>query len=719
MPTSQKILKLDVSAEQSYVYLKCKQYDENSRVYQIIPTDRHIPVVLNGDELVVAGMTKADNSYVDTICEWVDGKLYLTMTEAMLSTSGEGKLEIRIFKSDNATIISTMIVHVDVQSSAMPYDRMIASNEFNVLNNLLLSVQANIDAIEGAEELVSKIQEDITAYETEYGELSSEAKSLITDLKEQSNKIDISLANSETILDNANTTIQKLNEAIDNLVSIRPSVLSSTQPTSQDIGGLWFVENTDTNYVTSVAEKIANNGDENDYRYVNIGGSSASVEVPDVEWSTLLNKPFETIDENTLSVEDGTLKVIGGGSATTEITQAVNDIVTARAGEDIATKEEIINDNLLKNSNFKLNTNGLNEYVGADTYTVDGWRQFIDLNGSVKTSDNGIILDNTNGTVSFGQFLENSSAFAGKTVTLSARIMQLSEETSDGSIYIGGNNTPLADVLIEDKLTKDEWVTLSVTCTLPDELTNFNAVFYLGAKTQGQILVNWAKLELGSIATEYVEPDTEIEKVRCGVHDADTVDGYHMSDYFQYPITVIPNEADLNTYLTPGVYRCTTLTVAKTLLNAPAVISGFKLIVKNMVGSTNLIQYAECVGKIFFRTLTTDLSNVQPWRSLDDYLPLTGGTITGEVLLGSGYGRLNSNTVASALASMNTPGEYLVNSRTLSINNSNGRTLDKCLYIRDLVNGTKTDYNVLHTGNSNPVAISSTAPTDTTALWAW
>ena len=96
MATTTKILKLDVASEQSYIYLKCKQYDSQSRIYKLIITDRHEPISLKGTELVVAHMIKSDGKYADGIVEWKDDGLYLTITDAMLSVAGDATLEVKI-----------------------------------------------------------------------------------------------------------------------------------------------------------------------------------------------------------------------------------------------------------------------------------------------------------------------------------------------------------------------------------------------------------------------------------------------------------------------------------------------------------------------------------------------------------------------------------------------------------------------------------------------
>ena len=158
MAHSQKILRLDISAEQSFIYLKCKQYDSQSRIYQLIITDNNIPIPLQGTEYVTAGMRKPDNTYADTVCQWKDTQLYLTITDNMLSVAGDGILEIRIYEKNTGEILSTMLIHVNIQRSTLPYDKMISSHEFHVLNNLILSVLHAADISKETEALLEKIK---------------------------------------------------------------------------------------------------------------------------------------------------------------------------------------------------------------------------------------------------------------------------------------------------------------------------------------------------------------------------------------------------------------------------------------------------------------------------------------------------------------------------------------------------------------------------------
>lgn len=176
--------------------------------------------------------------------------------------------------------------------------------------------------------------------------------------------------------------------------------------------------------------------------------------------------------------------------------------------------KQLSNPNLLINPDFRINQRGQTSWSGKDQYTVDRWRQFIDINGTITKADDGMIFDNTNGKISLGHFFDKPSYFAGKTVTLSAKIMQLSDNVN-GSIYIGGNSSVQVFKGFGTSLIKDEWRTMSLTFTMPSELTDMNVTIFLNDVVQTKIKVAWMKLEFGSVATPFVPPDPASELLKC------------------------------------------------------------------------------------------------------------------------------------------------------------------------------------------------------------
>ena len=82
---------------------------------------------------------------------------------------------------------------------------------------------------------------------------------------------------------------------------------------------------------------------------------------------------------------------------------------------------------------------------------------------------------------------------------------------------------------------------------------------------------------------------------------------------------LIPENADLNDYITPGAYRCATATTAKTLSNMTSYTSaGFRLIVSGTStanGSVQFIIFNSGVGRLWFR-IRTGIDTWGDWKRI-------------------------------------------------------------------------------------------------------
>lgn len=307
MASFEKILKLDVAHEQSYIYLKCKQYDHNSRIYKLILTNEHIPIILAGTELVTVHIQRNDGTYVDDVCQWQNGSLYLTMTDSMLAVAGDASMEVKVFDG-NKEILSTMTNHVKVEKSMLPYDRMVASDEFNVLNHLIQSVLNAGEYAEDLEELLQNFRQRISEFERQFIQISTEGRALIQDLKdiidkaagidEKLEQLDDGIDRIQNALENADQANNKANEAltilnniIEQIDDLDGIILSETQPQDQELLGLWLVEEEDG--IKKVGQKVADNKNENDYRFVKFAGSDV-----DADGNVFIDFSGEIITEN-------------------------------------------------------------------------------------------------------------------------------------------------------------------------------------------------------------------------------------------------------------------------------------------------------------------------------------------------------------------------------------------------------------------------------------
>lgn len=157
------------------------------------------------------------------------------------------------------------------------------------------------------------------------------------------------------------------------------------------------------------------------------------------------------------------------------------------------------NPNLLINSNFAINQRGKSNYTGSASvwvYTVDGWR-IRGSGSSYNVSTNVVTLSNN----AFDQKIELPSYLKGKKVTVSMNVSNVS-----GSLTLRTH-----DGITENSATLSNG-TVTKTITVASNATKFR-VYVFGT---GSFTPNWAKVEVGEIATLYSPPiiSEEIEKCK-------------------------------------------------------------------------------------------------------------------------------------------------------------------------------------------------------------
>lgn len=359
-------------------------------------------------------------------------------------------------------------------------------------------------------------------------------------------------------------------------------------------------------------------------------------------------------------------------------TGAVNNVITERTGNDIATKAEVqaVTDNLykgnlLKNSNFKLNTNGLSEYSENKAETVNEWINYIINDTDGVTVINDGVLHHTGGAYSnFAQYIDNPRLLAGKTVTYSV----------DCELISGGYYFNIYEKTIEasygyNEITEIGRKTITRTVTLPEDFGNNEVYFGITSKEAGSIKIYHAKLELGSIATEYVEPDIEIEKVRCG----QAIMNYGSNQMTPYPIMNgirVVHESSLDEVNNIVYHSISFYRPDGTIKRFQVSSSGNEIHVYDYDGT----------GAWLHR------GAIAP-----NCLPLAGGQISGTIRVRHIDGLY-----------MPYPDDETLQELHLNYTYPKSR-----VYIYS--GGTHGE--ALHRGNSKPVSISSTAPVDTEYLW--
>ena len=208
-----------------------------------------------------------------------------------------------------------------------------------------------------------------------------------------------------------------------------------------------------------------------------------------------------------------------------DIKNGTTSVGNAETLNGLSIPEFVVNDNLLINSYFKnpVNSSGLTEWTLGTTKTnhLDNW-----IGARVSTSivEEGLSLawDGINST--FGYIagkLYNCIELVGETVTISAKINgEIVSVTGvipepGGSIltsgYIYGNNAISLFL---------EWLT-----------NNTEPQAGIRSKSTEPYVVSWIKVEVGKVSTQFVVPNYDVEKLKCGIVDVAKLDG-KTSDYF-------------------------------------------------------------------------------------------------------------------------------------------------------------------------------------------
>ena len=168
---------------------------------------------------------------------------------------------------------------------------------------------------------------------------------------------------------------------------------------------------------------------------------------------------------------------------------------------------------MLINPNFAINQRGQTSYTGPN-YTVDRWKN---TNGTLELLTNGEIKHTAaNDWQGIIQFIENPSRLAGKTVTISA--MGRVEGATAFRIYLYyqiGTNTRVT--ICTESTTATTNTIISASGTIPTDITDSDKLYvmFYNATANTSFYCKWAKLEIGSVATEFSPPSIAEELPKC------------------------------------------------------------------------------------------------------------------------------------------------------------------------------------------------------------
>lgn len=205
-------------------------------------------------------------------------------------------------------------------------------------------------------------------------------------------------------------------------------------------------------------------------------------------------------------------RCVTGGNAATATWMYVGTFADAKTLNGLTAEEFVNNENLLINADFKnpVNSSGKTEWIKPDNNlitVIDKWA----LEGSTGTgaclTDNGITLtkSSSNEYISLVAYNTNHG---------------ISEKLVTGEKYI--ISVKVDGVVYSLSLTGGKYLADGVTFFKQDSGNAALKLFYTSSNALyirsyvDAITIEWIKLEKGSIATPFIPPNKEVEKLKCG-----------------------------------------------------------------------------------------------------------------------------------------------------------------------------------------------------------
>ena len=169
------------------------------------------------------------------------------------------------------------------------------------------------------------------------------------------------------------------------------------------------------------------------------------------------------------------------------------------------------NPNLLINPNFAINQRGQASYTGTN-YTVDRWK--LAGGGSLMTTSKGIQITSTNSWQGINQYIEDYKQLNGQTITLSFKVSTPASTTS--KIFAMGLRDNDGEIKVVYNSATEVAKIYSITITIPAKDNRTQLFVFLWSRYADEVFdIEWAKLEIGSVATEFSPPNIAEELPKC------------------------------------------------------------------------------------------------------------------------------------------------------------------------------------------------------------
>lgn len=167
-----------------------KQYEKNSRFIIVKCTENGVFKKLDKGTMTcnIKVLTPDDRAIYDP-CEILDdGTVKVSVSESMVYAAGVAKAELNIFDDSTATLLATMVFNFIIKPSAYSDDKIIASDEFSALTELITETEKNYTYII---EETKKISDWIAGHENDASAMNSAIQTNKSDISTlQTGKVD-------------------------------------------------------------------------------------------------------------------------------------------------------------------------------------------------------------------------------------------------------------------------------------------------------------------------------------------------------------------------------------------------------------------------------------------------------------------------------------------------------------------------------------------------
>ena len=215
------------------------------------------------------------------------------------------------------------------------------------------------------------------------------------------------------------------------------------------------------------------------------------------------------------------------------------------------------NPNLLINPDFKINQRGITSGTfSSDTFTCDRWR--LQTNGNIAYSSSANSLSCSVDADHYANMIQTIDLndipyLYGKTVTFSANVKSYSGSVSvrihQGSTY--------ANVAYDARNMINTTGLNTISYSIQNDTTNhyLNIVMCMDYYVASSFDIEWVKLEVGSVATQFVPPDSATELMKCQRY-------YYRSGLISFDKTTLnPHYAVFKVNFPVSMYRIPTVTL--------------------------------------------------------------------------------------------------------------------------------------------------------------